>query len=62
MHIYYAFNANNLPYMFERMPINKRKAQGDLILKHIKAGFTEDYIIPFQHSFWNLTWNKGTFS
>jgi hypothetical protein len=28
MHIYYAFNANNLPYRFERMVINKRKDRG----------------------------------
>jgi hypothetical protein len=46
MHIYYSLNANNSPYRFERIVINKRKARGDLILKHIKTGFTEDYIIP----------------
>jgi hypothetical protein len=54
MHIYYAFNANNLPYRFERIVINKRKARGDLLLKHIKAGFTRIILSPsnvhFKHN------------
>jgi hypothetical protein len=43
------------------MVINTQRAQGDLLLKHIKLGFVEDYIISLKHSFLNIIWRKGTF-